>query len=358
MYSFQEKIIWAFTHIIGWLALVLFAGSLIGCASAEKEVLTVMTHDSFAVTESVIQQFETQNNARVITLKSGDAGAALNKAILTKQAPLADMLYGVDNTLLTRALNENLFEAYDAKDLSSIPQEFQLDPTHRELPVDYGDVCMNYDRAWFATYGLKVPGSLEDLTRPEYKNLLVVENPATSSTGLAFLLATVAHFGPQGYLPYWTALRANGVLVEDGWDGAYNIDFSGSAGKGSRPLVVSYASSPPAEVVFAEQPPADAPTASIVAPDTCFRQIEFVGIFAGTEHRELARKFVDFMLSKTFQEDMPLQMFMFPVRTDAVLPDVFQKYAQVPSRPAVVTADEITAHRQEWIQAWTSTMVK
>jgi thiamine transport system substrate-binding protein len=340
------------------LAAASLAALMAGCQPTGSQTLTVMTHDSFAATDYVIQQFEAENNAKVTFLKSGDAGAALNKAILTKQSPLADIFYGVDNTLLTRALQAGLFEPYESKALQSIPPEFQLDPTHQVLPVDYGDVCLNYDRNWFAAQGLTVPASLEDLTQPEYKDLLVVENPATSSTGLAFLLATVAHFGPDGFPAYWSGLRKNGVLVEDGWDGAYYTDFSGSSGKGSRPLVVSYASSPPAEVVFAEEPPAEPPTASIVAPGTCFRQIEFVGIFAKTQHRDLAQRFIDFMLSRTFQEDMPLQMFVFPVRADAMLPDAFQQYAQVPSQPAQIPAEEISAHRDEWIRTWTTTVVK
>jgi thiamine transport system substrate-binding protein len=344
--------------IASGIALALFAWTVTACQPSAPQALTVMTHDSFSASESVIRQFETANNAKVTFLKSGDAGAALNKAILTKQAPLADVFYGVDNTFLTRALQEGIFESYEAKDFSTISQEFQLDYTRKAFPVDYGDVCLNYDRVWFASHETAVPSSLEELTRPEYKNLLVVENPATSSTGLAFLLATVAHFGPQGFAAYWEALRVNGILVEDGWDSAYNADFSGSSGKGPRPLVVSYASSPPAEIVYAEKPPAEAPTASVVAPDTCFRQIEFVGILAGTKHQALARQFVDFLLSRTFQEDMPLQMFVFPVRPDAVLPEVFRQYAQVPTQPARLSADMISAHREEWIQTWAAAVVK
>ncbi|NPA90057.1 MAG: thiamine ABC transporter substrate-binding protein, partial [Chloroflexi bacterium] len=293
------------------------------------QTLVVMTHDSFEVSEEVMRQFEEANHAKVTILKSGDTGSALNKAILSKDAPLADVFYGVDNTFLSRALDAGIFEPYASPMLDHIPDTFKMDPQNRALPVDYGDVCLNYDKAYFQEHALAVPQSLEDLTKPEYKGLLVVENPATSSPGLAFMLATVGHFGPDRFLDYWKALKANDVLVVDDWNTAYFTHFSGSAGKGAYPLVVSYGTSPAAEVYFASTPIEEPPTAAITAPDTCFRQVEFVGILKGTKHRDLAEKFVDFMLDLTFQQDIPLQMWMFPVRPDAELPDVFVKFAQV-----------------------------
>jgi thiamine transport system substrate-binding protein len=283
-----------------------------------------MTHSSFSVSEEVVKAFEDANNARVAFLESGDAGAVLNKAILTRDAPLADLLFGVDNTFLSRALEADIFEPYESPLSNEISEEFKLDPSHRALPVDYGDVCINYDKAYFADKNLAVPQSLEDLTKPEYAGLLVVENPATSSPGLAFLLATVAHYG-DSFTEYWQALKDNGVVVVDGWETAYYTNFSASSGKGPQPMVVSYGSSPAAEVIFAEKPLDDAPTASILGPDTCFRQIEFVGILKGTKQRALAEKFVDFMLDKQFQEDLPLQMFVYPVNPNAALPDEFNK---------------------------------
>jgi thiamine transport system substrate-binding protein len=195
---------------------------------------------------------------------------------------------------------------------------------------------------------------LEDFLKPEYKNLLVVENPATSSPGLGFLLATVKHFGPDGYLDYWRSLRANGVEVVDGWETAYYTNFSASSGHGPQPLVVSYASSPAAEVIYTATPLTDAPTASILGPDTCFRQIEFVGILKGTRHLDLAKKFVDFMLGQQFQEDIPLQMFMYPVNTDASLPKEFIQYAQTATWPATLDPAMIAANRDNWIADWTA----
>ena len=198
------------------------------------QTLTIMTHDSFAVSEAVVKSFEQANNAKVVFLQSGDAGAALNKAILTKDAPLADLLFGVDNTFLSRALEADIFEAYDSPALAGIPDAFKLDDSKRALPVDYGDVCINYDKKYFADHHLAIPQNLEELNRPEYKGLLVTENPATSSTGLAFLLATIAHYG-DSFTDYWKALKENGVVVVDGWETAYYTDFSGSSGHGPQP---------------------------------------------------------------------------------------------------------------------------
>jgi thiamine transport system substrate-binding protein len=339
--------------IILFLALAAFM--LSACRRGERE-LTVMTHDSFAASEAVIQAFETQNDVKVKFLSSGDAGSALNKAILSKDKPLADVFYGVDNTFLSRALDEGIFQAYDSPLLAKIPTEFQLDAQKRALPVDYGDVCLNYDKVYFAKKGITPPQSLEDLLKPEYKGLLVVENPATSSPGLAFLLATIGHFGADGYLDFWKGLKANEVRVVDGWESAYNKEFSAQGG--TRPIVVSYASSPPFEVIFADPPVSEPSTGVVTADGTCFRQIEFVGILKGTKHRDLAKKWVDFMLSKQFQEDMPLQMYVFPVNGEAKLSEQFAKYLAEPANPAVVAPADIAANREKWLQAWTDAVIR
>lgn len=326
--------------------------------SDEPHTLKVMTHDSFAISEEMRVAFETENNVTLQFLLAGNVGTALNKAILSKGAPLGDVFYGVDNTYLSRALDEGIFESYESPLLADIPAEFQIDPEHRALPVDFGDVCLNYDKAYFTENSLNPPQSLEDLLLPEYKSLLVVENPAMSSPGLAFLLATIGHFGEDGYLEFWEGLVANDVLVVNDWETAYYTEFSGSSGDGPRPLVVSYGSSPPIEVIYAEVPPAEPPTAAIVADDTCFRQIEFVGILQGTPNRDLAEKWVDFMLSTAFQEDMPLQMYVFPVNPAAQIDPTFEQYLAIPERTAFVTPADITTNRERWINEWTDTVLR
>jgi thiamine transport system substrate-binding protein len=339
------------------ILLVLLAVSPI-LAQDSSVTLTVVTHDSFNVTENVLKQFETDNNITVQILRSGDAGEMVNKAVLSKDNPLGDVMYGVDNTFLSRALNADLFVPYESPLLKDVPDAFQIDLKHNVTPVDYGDVCLNYDIAYFDQQKLDLPQSLLDLTKPDYKSLLVVENPAKSSPGLAFLLATVAQFGETGdytYLNYWADLVKNDVLVSDDWNDAYYNQFTMGGGNGTRPLVVSYASSPPFTVDSKTGMPT---TGSIVADGTCFRQIEFVGIVNGTKNLDAAQKFVDFMLSQPFQEDMPLQMYVFPVNTTAKLPDEFTKFAAIPEKPVLMDYDQIDAHRDEWIKAWTETVLR
>ena len=339
-----------FTAIV--LAVVAIVG-LTGCGGEEKapKDVVLITHDSFAISKPVRAAFERETGLKLRILQSGDAGEALNKALLTAGNPQGDVFFGVDNNLLTRALDHDLFEPYTPPELAHVPRDFVLDSEHRVTPIDHGEVCLNYDKAWFSKHHLRPPESFEDLAELRYDKLLVVENPATSTPGLAFLLATVAHFGFEGWQDYWRELKANGVLVVDGWEEAYTVRFSGSSGKGKRPIVVSYASSPPAEVVFAGKALKEAPTA--VVPSTCFRQVELAGVLRGARNEEGARKLIDFMLTPTFQRDVPLAMFVFPVRDGVRLPKVFAKYAVVPKSPLDLPPNVIGSNRDAWIREWT-----
>jgi len=239
-----------------------------------------------------------------------------------------------------------------------IPAEFKLDPSFKVTPVDYGDVCINYDKAWFSENNIELPGSLQDLAKPEYSGLLVVENPATSSPGLAFMMATIAEFGESGWLDWWQAMKENNVAIVSDWETAYYTNFSGSSGNGPHPMVVSYASSPAAELIYAESELSESPTASLVAPGMCWRQVEFAGILKNTPNRALAEKFIDFMLSQEFQEDVPMQMFVFPVLPEAVLPEDFVIASQIPEIVASLDPDLISANRDAWVNDWTNLMLK
>ena len=322
------------------------------------DTLTILTHDSFSASEGVIALFEKQNNVKLSFIKGGDAGATVNRAILSKEAPLADVIYGVDNTFLSRAETGGILEAYESPNLKDIPDSLKLAKDSLLTPVDYGDVCINYDKAYFAEKDLPLPESLLDLTKPEYKSLLVVESPATSSPGLAFMLATIDEFGVENFTDYWKSLKKNDVLVVNDWEAAYYTHFSGSSGKGPRPMTVSYGTSPAVEVVYADPKPEDAPTASLVGPNMCFRQVEFAGILKGTAKRALAEKFIDFMTSPEFQNDIPLQMFVFPANKNAVLPEEFVKYNQVPEKPAMLNPEEIAVNRETWIETWEEAVLK
>ena len=323
-------------------------------------VLTVMTHDSFAVSAEVVEKFEAESGIKVNFVKGGDVGKALNTLILSSKAgtPPADVFYGLDNTFLSQALENELFEPYAAPALQDVDDALKLDPTSGALPIDYGDVCINYDKTYFKDHQLGVPASLAELTYPEYKGLLVVENPATSSPGLSFLMATIASMGEQNAMAWWEAMKQNGVVVVNDWETAYYTNFSASSGKGPQPMVVSYASSPAAEYIYADPKVAESPTASITADGMCWRQIEFAGIIRGTKNRAAAEKFIDFLLSLPFQEDMPLQMFVYPVIKGAQLPQEFVDQSQVPAAPASLSPEVIAKNRSAYIEAWTDLMMK
>lgn len=335
------------------LTLMFFLVLLLSACGEEPAIpqtLTVMTHDSFAVSDEVLAAFEEKNNVTVSFIRSGDTGSAVNAAILASGKPIADVFYGVDNTFLSRALEEDIFEVYASPLLTEIPDGFKLDEGNRALPVDFGDVCLNYDLAYFEEHDLAVPTHLDDLRRPEYAGLLAVPNPASSSPGLAFLFTTLGFYGGEGYLEYWQDLVNNDVKVVNDWETVYYTEFSRWGGE--RPIVVSYGSSPPFEVLFAEEPIETPPTGVLASRMSCFRQIEFVGILKGTENRELAEKWVDFMLSTAFQEDLPLQMYVFPVNPNAELDQVFVDYLVVAEDPIMLDPEMISEYREEWIRRW------
>lgn len=331
---------------------------LTACSQRESEpkTLIIMVHDSFAVSEEIILAFQEENNIELRFLEAGDTGTAVNKAILSKNAPLADVFYGLDNTFLSRALEEKIFEPYESPFLKDIPEIFKLDPQYFVSPVDYGDVCLNIDNEYFSNHGLIPPNNFDDLLKSEYKGLLVVENPATSSPGLGFLFATIGVYGDPGYLEFWSGLVRNEVKVVNDWETAYYSEFSRWGG--THPIVVSYGSSPPFEVIFAEEPMEKPPTSALTSDKSCYRQIEFVGILEGTKNRKMAEQFVDFMLSPRFQEDIPLQMFVFPVNRNAKLDETFVKYLAVPNETAFIEPADIAANREKWIESWTETVLR
>ncbi len=312
--------------------------------------VTLLAHDSFAVSKTLLEDFTKRTGITVQVVTGGDAGQLVNKAALTAGNPEGDVLFGVDNTLLSRALTAGVFDPYVSPAASSVPSALKTATQDAVTPVDYGDVCINADTAWFAKKGLPVPATLEQLADPTYKDLLVVENPETSSPGLAFLLSTVARFGEDRWADYWKSLRANGVKVVDGWTQAYEDEYSG-AGKGSRPLVVSYASSPPAEVVYAADPATAKPVSSVMK-DGCYRQVEYAGVLAGAKHPLEARAVVDWLLSPAVQADVPLSMFVFPAVPGTPLPKVFTDYAATPKQPLTLDPALVDAKRAEWLDTW------
>ncbi len=317
--------------------------------SIDGTTVTLITHDSFNLSEGTLEEFTAQTGVTVELLEVGDTGTLVAEAILTKDAPLGDVLFGIDNTFLRRGLDAGIFERYESPALAGVPEEFQLDRRHRVTPVDYGDVCVNY---WKDAVPWE-PVTLDELAFPEFADQLVVQHPETSSPGLAFLLATIAFYGDRWEL-YWEDLRANGVAVTAGWEDAYYGEFV--AGGGDRSVVVSYASSPPAEVIYADPPTDTAPTGVIT--DSCYRQIEFAGILSGTDNEAGAQALIDFMLSETWQNDVPLNMFVYPVIENATLPPEFVEHTAVPPHPLMIDPAEIEANRDAWTERWVEIVLR
>jgi thiamine transport system substrate-binding protein len=329
--------------------------------AAEPVELTMVVYDSFPTKDtslnSALEQFTTETGVGVRVVVAGDAGTMASKAVLTAGNPEGDVMWGIDNTLLSRVVDAGVFDPYESTELGSIDQALTgLVPEHALTPVDFGDVCINYDIAWFTDHDLDPPTQLADLTDPAYRDLLVVEDAASSSPGLAFLLATIAQFGTDGWQQYWADLRANGVEVVDSWNSAYYEEFSGSSGAGPRPLVVSYASSPPAEVIFADPPRTDAPTA--VMTSSCFRQVEFAGVLRGTRHTEQAQQLVDFLAGTTFQTEVALNLFVWPARNDVAPPAQFTEFSAVVDEPLTVAPADIAANRETWVDRWTEIVLR
>ena len=337
---------------------------LAGCASGspapsasssgptESTTLTVVTHDSFALSDDLKKEFASSTGYTVTYVAPGDGGALANQLILTKDSPLGDVVYGIDNTFAGRAIKAGVLSPYTSAALPESARPLNADDAGSLTPIDLGDVCVNADKKWFAAKKLALPETLDDLTKPEYKDLLVVPNPASSSPGLAWLTATVGAKGDPGYLDYWAALKANGVKVVKGWTEAYSTEFSGSSGKGPRPLVVSYSTSPAFEVPKGAK---ESNTTALL--QTCFRQVEYAGVIAGAQNEVGARKFIDFMLSAKVQADIPGQMYMYPVDSSVELSTTWRQHAPLAERPFTVAADVISDNRDAWIRDWTAKVI-
>lgn len=341
------------------VVLALTGCSLIGTGSdegatndqGEPTVVRVVTHDSFALSEDLIADFEDETGYTLELSAPGDGGALVNQLILTKDSPLGDVAYGVDNSFAGRAIAEGVFEPYTSPDLPASATQYLAGDAGSLTPIDLGDVCLNVDHTWFTDHDVPEPQTLDDLLDEEYQDLVVVTNPATSSPGLAFLLATVGAYG-DGWLDYWQQLADNGLKVVESWSDAYSVDFSGSTGEGDRPIVLSYSTSPAFEVAEGED---EAPTGALL--NTCFRQVEYAGVLAGAQNPDGARAFVDFLLSDAVQADIPQSMYMYPVNDQIDLPQSWTDFAPLADDPFTVSIEDINTHRDEWIEQWTQTVI-
>lgn len=321
-------------------------------ADAASGTVVLLTHNSFGLPDELVADFEAETGLTLDVQTAGDGGSLVNQLVLTKDAPLGDVVYGIDNTFASRAIDEGVLEPYESPAAPEAAADLAVGDGSHLTAVDVGDVCINVDHEWFAEAGVPEPTTLTDLTDPAYRDLLVVTNPATSTPGLAFLLATVAAFGEDGWTDYWTALRGNGVKVASGWEDAYYVDFSGPSSEGDRPLVLSYASSPPYEV---PEGATQAPTGALL--ETCFRQVEYAGVLAGAANPEGARLVVDWLVGPDVQAAIPENMYVHPVDPDVALPPSWAEHAPQPAEPFTVESDVIDENRDTWIRTWTDLVI-
>ena len=338
----------------GWVALVALLLVASGCSLIGQEddgkdsarTVTLVTHESFALPEELIEEFEDETGYDLKVNKYDDAGALTNQLVLTKADPLGDVVFGVDNTFATRAIDEGVFEPY-APDLPQGAEDDELagDDGDALTPIDTASVCVNVDDAWFKAKGLAAPKGLADLVKPAYKDLLVTPSATSSSPGMAFLLATIQAYGDE-WPGYWERLIANGARVVKGWSDAYYTDFTFSGG--DRPIVVSYDSSP----AFTLNKAGTASTTSALL-DECFRQVEYAGVLRGEDTDvEGARAVIDWLLSADVQSVLPEQMYVFPVSDDVELPDDWAAYAPQPEVVEQVEPADIASERADWLEQW------
>ncbi len=322
-------------------------------ATSGPRTIRLLTHDSFALPDELLNNFSESTGITVKITRAGDAGSMLNTLILNDDRAIADVVYGIDNTFASRAIDAKVLEPYRTSLRSELQDSLRTDQAPHLTPIDTADVCVDVDRAWFDAHPeIPIPTNMEDLTNPIYRNLFVVQDPARSSPGAAFLFATILRYGDSGWETYWEQLVDNGVAVTSGWEEAYNTRFTGSGAAGAdRPIVVSYATDPAAAIIFGD---GSQPTTSPIGvlADTCYHQIEYAGVVRGTQQAAAAETFIDFLLSVEVQAALPENMFVLPARSGIPLPAVFQKY-YVPVPEQTLSPSDIAKHRSDWIATWT-----
>ena len=335
--------------------LALFAGAP-PSAMAQPNELRVLVHSSFSLPKPLLAQFELDAGVKLVIIKAGDAGEMLNKLILTRAQPIADVVFGLDNALIGKAAAASVLDSYAGPAAS---RGSNVSPTSTQsvlvLPVDYGFVTLNYDRAWFSKNNVLLPKTLEDLAQPTYRNLLAVQNPATSSPGYAFMLATIAGLGEEAAFGWWAQMRGNGVKVSKGWSEAYYTEFTRNGG--TRPLVVSYASSPAAEVFYSKEKITESPTGSLSLKGGVFRQVEGVALIKGGTQRAAAQKFMEFMRSGTVQQALQTEMWMFPTEPGVARVDAM-RHAIEPTAFDNPLPEAIAEKGAGWVSRWTRVVLK
>lgn len=337
--------------------LAIMAAAVSGCTSAQtadgktaadatraNKKVVLVTHESFPAADFA-QAASAATGYQVEVVSAGDGGDLTNKLVLTKDAPIADVFFGVDSFFASRLVAADVVAPYKSPKQAVSADAFNFDNNHILTPIDDGAVCFNADTEYFMQHNLPLPQSYDDLLKPAYRGLTVAIDPAGSSTGIAFLAGTVAKYGEQGFAEYWGKLKANGARFAPSWETAYHSDFSQGAGKGPYPIVLSYAASP------AWTLNADATASRTVALlETCTSTVEYAGVLQRAANPDGAKAVIDFLASQTFQNTIAHTMYMYPVNSQAQIPETWAKFAPAPHTRNDVELRKFGANRETWLR--------
>jgi len=315
-----------------------------GCVQQEtgKKELVVYTYDSmvseYGLGPKIIPKFEEQCNCKIKMVSKGDAGQVLTTLVLEKENPKADVVIGLDNSLIQKAIEKKVLEEFTPKNIGIVPKDIGFYKKGFLTPFDYGFIAFVFDSK-------KIEAELNEfdsLLDSRLEKKIVIQNPRTSSPGLALLFWSIEVYGDPGYKEFWKEFKPNILVVTDGWDESAGLFRAGEA-----PMYLSYATSP---AYYAEFEDINHFLAAEFE-EGHYIQVEGIGIVKGTKNRKLAEQFIEFMLTEEAQKEIPFTQFMFPVNKNIELPKAFE-YAVMPDKKLELDPELIEEKQEEWISEW------
>lgn len=309
--------------------------------TTEPPVLTIYAYDSFStewgLEPVVIPPFENICKCEVQVINVPDGASILNRLVIEGKETKADLVIGLDNNLSTKALELDLFEPYKPKNSETVPPELWFDESNRLIPFDYGYLAIVYDSEKL----LRPPRSFNDLTSPLFRKKIIIEDPRTSTVGLGFLFWSTKISNSE-YSEFWKKFKKNVLTITPSLDRADTM-FK----KGEAPMVISYTTSHTFHVINENSQRYKA----AIFPEGHYVQIEAAGIVKGGKNRDLARAFMDYMLSAKFQGEIPTKNFMYPVVKDVVLPEAFETLPR-PKKMLMIPEQVMSKKLLTWIDGW------
>jgi len=336
------------------LLLSLIALMAIGVIGVGTEKLVVYTYSSFAswgAAPFIEEAFEKKHDVDVQFVATGDARMMLTKLLTEREAgrPGADVFVGVGSVDLSMARGEDLFVPLTGEDipnLASVREDLLIDPTNSLIPYEHSYVTLVYDSQVLAVED--VPLTFEQLLDPKYKKMLILEDPRTSSVGLAFLLWTIHQYGDPGYLDYWRKLLPNVLTITQGWSAAYDLFLAREA-----PIVVSFST----DTAYSVIEEGSARYKVMLLNSQGYRSIYLMGIVKGTKQQGLCKELLDFVLSPEVQERISTTEWMFPANRKTLLPVLFYQNAVFPPDPVMVPSERIGENLDRWLLEWAGIIV-